>query len=119
MAENTVNIHFAKTHLSRLIEQVSAGESVVIANAGRPVARLVPYEAPSRPVAPPGSLVGRGFSVGPDFDAPLEVLYDVFEEGQMPRRRVAESPALAATEPVRRDGGADPADDARAQADGA
>ncbi len=40
----TVNIHEAKTHLSRLIAQVEAGEDVVIARNGRPVARLVPCE---------------------------------------------------------------------------
>jgi prevent-host-death family protein len=38
----TVNIHEAKTHLSRLIERVARGESVVIAKAGRPVAKMVP-----------------------------------------------------------------------------
>ena len=38
-----VNVHEAKTHLSRLLERVSAGEEIVIAKAGRPVARLVPY----------------------------------------------------------------------------
>lgn len=119
MTETTVNIHFAKTHLSRLIEQVSAGESVVIANAGRPVARLVPYEAPTRPVAPPGSLVGRGFSIGPDFDAPVELLYDVFEEGQVPQRRVAESLQRATLEPGRVNAPIDEPDEARAQADGA
>jgi prevent-host-death family protein len=119
MAESTVNIHFAKTHLSRLIEQVSAGESVVIANAGRPVARLVPYEAPTRPVAPPGSLVGRGFSIGPDFDAPVELLYDVFGEVPVPPRRVAKPPERAAIEPGRVDAPVDVPDDARAQADGA
>jgi prevent-host-death family protein len=72
MTRPPVNIHYAKTHLSRLIEQVEAGDSVVIANAGRPVARLVPFEAAPRPVAAPGSLAGRGFSIGPDFDAPLD-----------------------------------------------
>ena len=41
MTTTTVNIHYAKTHLSRLIEQVAAGESVVIANAGRPVAQAI------------------------------------------------------------------------------
>ena len=70
-----VNIHFAKTHLSRLIEQVEAGDSVVIANAGRPVAKLVPYQEAPRRVAAPGSLAGRGYSIGPDFDAPLESLF--------------------------------------------
>jgi prevent-host-death family protein len=38
-----VNVHEAKTHLSRLLDRVSRGEDVVIAKAGRPVARLVPY----------------------------------------------------------------------------
>lgn len=41
----TVNIHEAKTHLSRLLEQVAAGERVVISKAGTPVADLVPHHA--------------------------------------------------------------------------
>ena len=47
----TVNIHEAKTHLSRLVEQAAAGEEIVIAKAGRPVARLVPVDqtAPRKP----------------------------------------------------------------------
>lgn len=40
-----VNIHEAKTHLSRLLEQVAAGEQVVISKAGKPVADLVPHQA--------------------------------------------------------------------------
>ncbi len=40
-----VNIHDAKRNLSRLLEQVALGEEVVIARAGKPVARLVPYES--------------------------------------------------------------------------
>ncbi|WP_236700490.1 type II toxin-antitoxin system Phd/YefM family antitoxin [Allosalinactinospora lopnorensis] len=40
-----VNIHEAKTHLSRLLEQVAAGEQVVISKAGRPVADLVPHRS--------------------------------------------------------------------------
>jgi prevent-host-death family protein len=43
-----VNIHAAKTHLSRLIERAEQGEETVIARAGRPVARLVPYREPLR-----------------------------------------------------------------------
>jgi prevent-host-death family protein len=43
----TVNIHEAKTHLSRLLEQVAAGERVVISKAGTPVADLVPHQAPT------------------------------------------------------------------------
>jgi prevent-host-death family protein len=43
----TVNIHEAKTHLSRILERVAHGESVVIARAGRPVAKLTPIETPA------------------------------------------------------------------------
>lgn len=43
-----VNIHKAKTHFSRLLARVAAGEEIVIAKAGRPVARLVPVK-PKRP----------------------------------------------------------------------
>jgi prevent-host-death family protein len=45
-----VNIHEAKTHLSRLLERVEAGEEIVIAKAGRPCARLVPMESALKPV---------------------------------------------------------------------
>ena len=43
----TVNIHEAKTHLSRLLEQVAAGDEIVIAKAGKPCARLIPINAKS------------------------------------------------------------------------
>lgn len=46
----SVNIHEAKTHLSRLVERVQAGEEIIIAKAGRPAARLVPIEGGGRPV---------------------------------------------------------------------
>ena len=65
----TVNIHEAKTQLSRLIERVKAGEEVVIAKAGKPVARLVAVD-PAGTVRKPGSLKGR-IRIGPDFNAPL------------------------------------------------
>jgi prevent-host-death family protein len=42
-----VNVHEAKTHLSRLLSAVAAGEEVIIAKAGKPVARLVPVAAPA------------------------------------------------------------------------
>ena len=45
-----INIHEAKTHLSRLVERVQAGEEIVIAKAGRPAARLVPIEPGAKPV---------------------------------------------------------------------
>ena len=46
----SVNIHEAKTHLSKLVERVQAGEEFIIAKAGRPAARLVPIDAARRPV---------------------------------------------------------------------
>ena len=65
----TVNIHEAKTHLSKLLRRVSAGEEIVIAKAGRPIARLVPVmQKPARRM--PGSAVGQVI-IAPDFDAPL------------------------------------------------
>jgi len=64
-----VNIHQAKTHLSRLLEAVEAGEEIVIARSGAPVARLMPY-APVRAPRQPGALKGR-IRIAPDFDAPL------------------------------------------------
>ncbi len=64
-----VNIHEAKTHLSRLLTRVVEGEEVVIAKAGKPVARLVPIErAPRRRVL--GQDQGL-FEVPEDFDDPL------------------------------------------------
>lgn len=65
----TVNLHAAKTHLSRLIDRAAAGEEIVIARHGKPVARLVAWTAPSQPRMP-GLLRGR-LEIAPDFDAPL------------------------------------------------
>jgi prevent-host-death family protein len=66
----TVNIHAAKTHLSRLVEEAAEGEEIVIAKAGRPVARLVPVELPRARRRGLGALKGR-IRIGRDFDAPL------------------------------------------------
>ena len=58
-----VNVHAAKTHLSRLLERVAAGEEIVIARAGRPVARLVPInrEEPRKPGPAKGRLTDAFF----------------------------------------------------------
>ena len=64
-----VNIHEAKTNLSRLLAQVDKGEEVVISKAGKPVARLIPFEE-----KPKHRLAGSGkgmIEVADDFDAPL------------------------------------------------
>jgi prevent-host-death family protein len=75
-----INIHEAKTHLSQLIEDVARGDEIVIAKAGKPVARLVGIEVRR---APPrrGLLKGR-VRIADDFDAPLppDVL-EAFERG--------------------------------------
>lgn len=47
--DKPINIHEAKTHLSRLVERVEAGEEITLARAGRPVARLVPYRLRQEP----------------------------------------------------------------------
>ncbi len=64
----TVNIHEAKTHLSRLIERASRGESFIIAKAGKPMVRVVPLEAepPHKPQRL-GFMKGMG-KIPDDFD---------------------------------------------------
>ena len=62
----TVNVHEAKTQLSRLLERAHAGEEVVIAKSGKPYARLVPLAAPARRI--PGLLSG---TITDDLFAPL------------------------------------------------
>ena len=74
----TVNIHEAKTHLSRLVERVEAGEEIVIARAGRPVARLVSFRKTTRP-----RMLGRWrdqIVIAPDFDTPNAEIIRDFEE---------------------------------------
>ena len=64
-----VNIHEAKTHLSKLIERVLQGEKITIAKGGRPVARLVPLGSPKGRRSP-GSAQGQ-VTLDATFDAPL------------------------------------------------
>jgi prevent-host-death family protein len=76
-----VNIHEAKTNLSRLVDQVAAGAEIVIAKAGKPLAKLVPYE-PRKPKRTPGLMKGK-IRIAKDFDAPLpDDLLDAFEGGK-------------------------------------
>lgn len=73
-----VGVHQAKTHLSRLLERVAAGEEVVIAKGGTPVARLVPIDHPLKDRLP-GLDKGKG-EIADDFDAQLpEELLRSFE----------------------------------------
>lgn len=65
----SVNIHVAKTHLSRLLDEVSHGAEITIAKAGKPIARLVPV-SPATPKRTLGILRGH-IRIAEDFDAPL------------------------------------------------
>jgi prevent-host-death family protein len=64
----TINIHEAKTHLSRLVDQVAAGEPFIIAKAGKPMVKVVPLDAPaSTEIRRLGFMEGQG-TVPDDFD---------------------------------------------------
>ncbi len=72
-----VNVHEAKTQLSKLLVRISMGEEIIIARAGKPVARLAPLNA--HPARHPGSAQGQIW-IAPDFDAPLpEEILEAFE----------------------------------------
>ena len=71
----TVNIRAAKSHLSRLVDEVAAGEEIVIAKAGKPLARLVPFTSDQEPRSAhlprtPGLMKGKLW-IAEDFDEPL------------------------------------------------
>lgn len=72
-----VNVYEAKTHLSRLLDRVDAGEEIIIARAGRPVALLVRYHRPQRD-RQPGLWAGR-VHLAPDFDELPDDLRRAFE----------------------------------------
>jgi prevent-host-death family protein len=65
-----VNVYEAKTRLSALLDEVSKGESFIIAKSGKPVARLSPIESRKRRKSRIGFMKGR-IKLAPDFDAPL------------------------------------------------
>lgn len=74
-----VNVHEAKTHLSRLLERVEAGERIVIARSGRPIADLVPHVPQQLRF---GLLAGRVENWDPDaFNAPDPDVASLFEGG--------------------------------------
>jgi prevent-host-death family protein len=76
---DTVNLYEAKTKLSQLVERAAAGEEIVIAKAGRPLARLVPLAKRTAP-RPLGLYAGQ-VKVGPHFEDPLpESFLRAFEE---------------------------------------
>jgi prevent-host-death family protein len=64
----TVNIHNAKTHLSRLVDQAAKGEPFIIAKAGKPLVKVVPIDQPTSTQMRRVGFMGGQFSVPDDFD---------------------------------------------------
>ena len=75
-----INIHHAKTHLSRIVDEAAAGQEVIIAKAGRQMARLVPIDSKPRPKRF-GGLKGR-VKVPDNFNAPLDAAVIAAFEGR-------------------------------------
>jgi prevent-host-death family protein len=75
-----INIHEAKTHLSKLLERVALGEEVIIAKAGKPVAKLVAVHQPKTRIF--GSAKGE-FVVPDDFNEPDLEIEKLFQEGDL------------------------------------
>ena len=74
-----VNVHDAKTNLSKLLARVEAGEEIVIGRAGTPIARLIPERAIARRAGLVGAMAGR-FTIPDDFDAPdpeIEAMFGI------------------------------------------
>lgn len=69
---NKVNIHQAKTHLSRLVEQAAKGEAFIIAKAGKPMVKVVPLEEGDQPKLPRLGFMAGEFKVPDDFDTMFE-----------------------------------------------
>jgi prevent-host-death family protein len=65
----SVNIHKAKTHFSKLLTRVQSGEEIVIAKAGRPIAKLIPIQTERKP-RQPGTAKGKIW-IASDFNTPL------------------------------------------------
>ena len=79
-----VNMHEAKTHLSKLVERVERGEEIVIDRAGKPVAKLVPLPRPKAGKRKLGGWEGKVW-ISPDFDERDEEFERLFYGGELPR----------------------------------
>lgn len=74
---DVVNMHEAKTHLSKLVRRAAAGEEIVLGRAGEPLAKLVPYR-PTRERRRLGGWEGR-VRIAPDFDQTDDEVIRLFE----------------------------------------
>jgi prevent-host-death family protein len=77
-----VNMHEAKTHLSRLVERVEGGAEIVISRAGKPAAKLVPVETPKPTRRKLGIWEGSGVTVE-DFDAVDSEIEKLIDENEI------------------------------------
>ena len=78
----TYNMHEAKTHLSRLVEQAAKGEPFVIAKAGKPLVKVIPLNAPGPSEIKRFGFMAGQISVPDDFDQMAEAeIVKMFEEG--------------------------------------
>ncbi len=68
-----INIQAAKTHLSRIVDNVVDGEEIVLAKSGKPLVKLVPYDTPRKPRTP-GLLAGQGWESPDAWDAEADPL---------------------------------------------
>jgi prevent-host-death family protein len=76
----TINIHEAKTHLSRLVDQAAAGEPFIIAKAGKPIVRVVPLDTPDAAQRSRLGFLAGQIAVPDDFDTMgAETIEDLFD----------------------------------------
>ena len=78
---DTVNLYNAKTNLSKLVERAASGAEIVIAKAGKPKAKLVPYEAPRKKRVFGQNLLGITY-IADDFDGPLPPEIQKYFDGE-------------------------------------
>ncbi len=72
----TINIHDAKTHFSKLLEQVQNGEEIVIARAGHPIAKLIAWQESPQRIAAPGGMADPKFWIADNFDESIDELFE-------------------------------------------
>lgn len=77
----TINLYEAKTHLSKLVDRAAAGEEIIIAKAGKPKAKLVPYEAPRKRRIGGQNLLGMTY-MADDWDGPLPPEIQKYFDGE-------------------------------------
>ena len=87
-----VNVHEAKTQLSKLLRRVEAGEEIIIGRAGRPVARLTPFTSPDLPSRKPGGWEGQ-VVMADDFDALPDDVVEAFYGSRIDPESDGEAPA--------------------------